>query len=149
MASRPIKGLADRLCVLQKIAWRFVSWRFELDELVNQMWLSKAVRIAEQEHHLARAGRNAIYDYFRSQFGRTERKSPVETPKEMIEDAMPVDFSEICKGLTRTQKLILRLRSDWFSWSEVAKVIGISKTNTRYQFANIPISDQLAEWGAA
>jgi hypothetical protein len=138
MASEPITNEDQRRQVLEGIAPRIGRvfcrlshvFRFERDELVNEAWLRKSVRAATQAHHVAKAGRNAMYDYCRNQIGRYKPKPVPQnlTDDVLLEDELPdlwMDFDCMTSRLNQTQKLVLKLRADWFDDTEVAKIIGV------------------------
>ena len=139
--------------VLRRTASKYVSWRFELEELVNQMWLSKAVRMAEYEHHLIRAAKNAFWDYLRNQLGRNVNKQAQQLTNEpVLEDTIEdsdvwMDFDSMTKGYTFTQRIIVKLRADWFTWPEVAKLTGLSETNARYKLSTVD-KEPIERWAA-
>jgi hypothetical protein len=66
----------------------------------------------------------------RSELGRTVNKEPQQLTKDpIVEDVANdtwMDFSEMSAGLSRTRKLVLKLRADWFTETEIAKVVGLS-----------------------
>lgn len=134
MASEPITNEDQRRQVLERIApsvQHTFYWKFERDELVNEAWLRKSVRAAQQAHHVVRVGFNAMYDYCRNQIGR---HNPKPIPQKLcddvlVEDELPdawMDFDCMTSRLNRTQKLVLKLRADWFDDTEVAKIIGVN-----------------------
>ena len=153
MASRRIESFEHRFKVLRRTAHKYISWRFELDEIVNQMWISKAVRRAEYEHQLVRAAKNAFWDYLRSQLGRTVNKQAQQLTNEpILEDTIEdsdawMDFDSITKGYTFTQRIIVKLRADWFTWPEVAKLTGLSETNARYKLSTVD-KEPIERWAA-
>lgn len=131
--------------VLSRITRRYVGWRFEHDELINQAWLSPYVRNAQTEHHLVRAGLNAVCDYLRSELGRYKPKLPQHlTSEPLVEDRgrdVWMDFDAMSSGMSRTQKLIIKLRADWFNDTEIGRIIGITSSRVG-QLANPVRRDQ-------
>jgi hypothetical protein len=110
------------------------------------MWLSPWVRSAEQEHHLVRAGRNAMYDYLRTELNRKAAPSPKTTCEDILNDTW-MDFDSMSKGWTFAQRVIVKLRADWFTWPEVAKLTGFSPSNARYQLS-ITSQSRIKDWAA-
>ncbi len=152
MASCRITNFNQRIEVLRRISRKYVSWRFEWDELVDQMWLSRNVREAQWEHQLVRVGLNAMFDYFRNELGRYKPKPTPQrlTNDPILEDDMDdtwMDFDSMSKGWTFTQRVIVKLRADWFTWPEVAKLTGLSRSNARYQLSTSD-KGKLREWAA-
>lgn len=147
MASRRIISLAQRLEVLHRISRRYVGWRFEEDELVNQMWLSPYVRAAEFEHQLARAGRNAMFDYFDHELRKYEGPSSFEaepTVEDVCEDVW-MDWSCMSSNLNRTQKLVIKLKSDWFTMPEISKIVGLCANGVRHAMKSANL-EKMKKW---
>ena len=148
MASRKIISLEQRLGVLHRIARRYAGWRFEEDELVNQMWLSPYVRTAEYEHQLVRAGKNAMFDYFRKELGHTEGLPNYGEPtaEDVCEDIW-IDWDSMSGHLNRTQKLVIKLKYDWFTMPEIARVAGLCINGVRHAMKSANF-DKMKKWVA-
>jgi DNA-directed RNA polymerase specialized sigma24 family protein len=133
--------------ILKRITRRFVGNWFEHDELVNQAWLSPQVRNAETKHHVVRAGLNAVYDYMRHELGRRKNKGPqrliIEPTVEDVASDVWIDFDSMSTGLSPTKKLIIKLRADWFTTDEIAKIVGIGKTTVKNEVATIKKDQKL------
>ena len=148
MASRKIISLQQRLGVLHRIAWRYVGWRFEMDELVNQMWLSPYVRTTEFEHQVVRAGKNAMFDYFEKELGHKggEPNYGEPTAADVCEDVW-IDWDSMSGHLNRTQKLVIKLKYDWFTMPEIAKIVGLCENGVRHAMKSANL-DKMKKWVA-
>ena len=127
-----VDTLDKRLTVIRRIAHKYAKdygphiRRFQEDELVNEMWLSPRVRDAQYEYHLVRSALDAIFDYFRHEIKRYEHEEIYDdVPSKVMLNILKMDMEKLCQGLTRTQKLIVKLSCDGFNRSEIAKVIGL------------------------
>jgi hypothetical protein len=56
----------DKFYLIVSIAQRRAGPRYEIDELVNEAWLTKKVRMAKNAKHLCMAGHWAMLDYIRN-----------------------------------------------------------------------------------
>lgn len=135
MNGKPIESFEHRLNILKKMAYKHASNRFMPYELMNEMWLRPQVRKAQSVPFLMIAARNAMWDYFRMQLGKRGEKKPHHvTLDPLLEDKIAeiaeidakMDFDSAISRLSRTQKLILKLRADFFTYREIGKIVGVS-----------------------
>lgn len=157
MAGRAVVDTLDkRLKVMHRIARKYCDHyelhegRFEEDELVNQMWLSKRVRNAQFEHHVARAALNAVFSYFRHEIKRHQHKSleSYDYATEVMLDLLKMDMEGLIEDLTRTQKLIIKLKCERFNLIEIGRVVGVSEAAVRKHLNRID-PERFKQWIAA
>ena len=68
--------LDDKRYLLASIAKRYVRFgRYEMDELINEAWLSKHVRVAKDTSILWMAGNWAMQNYMKRQEKRMQKQN--------------------------------------------------------------------------
>jgi len=152
-----VDTLEKRLTVMHRVAKRYASHydhhvgRFEEDELVNQMWLSPRVRKAQFEHHVARAALNALFSYFRHEIKRHnhEHLESYDCHTEILLDLLKMDMEELIRDMTRTQKLIIKLRCERFTLDEIAKVVGVAGESSVRKHLSTIDKERFKQWIAA
>ena len=134
--------LNDKRYLLVSIARKYASYRYEIDELVNEAWLNKNVRAQTERKRFYIAARWAIISYMRKQEKRGHKKYHIHTQplitgeNRYITEPEVVPFNNLeyiglyswlRKGLTPKQKLIVELRLNGLEWKEIGRTLGHSK----------------------
>ena len=151
MADGELTTFEEKYDLLRAISYRYVNWAFDHDELVNQMWLHEKVRKETERSKLVRAGFDAMFMYFRREIKRNRHeefddKELFDNVTQIMLDLLKMDMDELCKGMTRTKKLILKLKCDGFSLSEIAKVIGLKNKTSVQTHVNTIDREPFREW---
>jgi len=125
----------DKRYLLVSVAKRYVGYRYEIDELVNEAWLNMNVQEQTDKPLFWKAARWAMLNYMRRQEKRGRKKWRIHTePLTVGEDEYIVepeitpfnefdyahDFAWLCRGLTRQQRLVVKMRLNGYSWREIA-----------------------------
>jgi len=145
--------------ILKNIALGFVrknGW-YQVDELVNEVWLQGGIQKAKNERHLMQVAYCDMVDYIRTQDGRTnqitgERKRRLrgalsldsvnpelitgETRGALIGKADPnfdltdakEQFEVLMAPLTKTEKLIVVMLRSGFTLKEIGFVVGVGES---------------------
>ena len=131
--------LEDKRYLLVSVARRYVSYRYEIDELINEAWLDKNVQKQTETGGFWQAARWAMINYMKRQEKRNRKKWHIHTQPLITGDEEYIiepeitpfnnfdhahDLVWLCKGLTRQQRLIVKMRMDGFEWKEIAHAIG-------------------------
>jgi hypothetical protein len=130
----------DKRFLLVSVARRYASYRYEIDELINEAWLDENVQKQAETGRFWMAARWAMLNYMRIQEKRGRKKHHIQTTpliadggdEYIIEPEIApfnnfdytYDFAWLCKGLTYRQKLVVRMRLEGFEWKEIAQAIG-------------------------
>ena len=150
--------LKDKMRILQIVARRRnFNNLFEINELINEAWKRKSVREAKEPYILYTRAKNAMIDYIRIQNGRPHYWDTKKVSKKVLkpshkyrtffhslqtEDGFiiePIVFlsneiehrehlNRLIKNLTRTQKLIVKLRINGFKNREIGEIIPCSES---------------------
>ena len=136
--------------LLYSIAKRYVNNRFEIDELVNEVWLRGSIQTIDQRL-LSRRINWDIIDYIRSQGMRREYTRSEELNEKLFRLQFPMYYNHfeifdipvydncildnhdwfdwVISGLSRIDTLIIKLRYlEDFTFKEIGKVIGYSES---------------------
>jgi len=151
MACGELTTFEQKHKLLHQISWRYVGRIWEHDELVNQMWLYEKVRQARTRQELVRAGFDAMFKYFRHEIKRNKHekfddKELFDNVTQIMLDLLKMDMDELCKGMTRTKKLILKLKCDGFTLKEIAKVVGLKSRAGVMSHINTINREPFKEW---
>ena len=125
----------DKRYLLVSVAKRYVNYRYEIDELVNEAWCDDNVRAQTGAGNFWKAARWAMLNYMKRQEKRGRKKWQIHTePLTVGEDDYIVepeitpfnefdythDFAWLCRGLTRRQRLVVKMRLNGYSLREIA-----------------------------
>lgn len=130
--------------ILRWTAKKYTGWhtsgRYEIDELINEAWLNIEVRNTQERWKLFIAARWAMLSYMRRQ-QKSWRQSRIYTHPLINEEGKYIvepriipfnsidfrdDMERMCHDLTRTEKLVLKLRLEGLPWKQIAKAIGFN-----------------------
>jgi RNA polymerase sigma factor (sigma-70 family) len=136
--------LEEKIEILRCVARRFKTNRFEIDELVNEAWLRKNIREANDASYLSMAGKSAMIDYMRTNTGFKLKHRCYFHQHNLFEDGHQIiqpsshDPSEVAffdelnytiRNFTRTQKLITKAILSGITMRSIGKIIGCSESN--------------------
>jgi len=130
----------ERRYMLVHVAVRVRGWRnrYEIDELVNEAWLSRHVRETQQRWKVFVAGRWAMLNYIRQEERRNRKvffvsfknltdqewyyHDPTTKDKYIFEYLDEV--ARLTRGFTRTQKLVFDMRMQGYTLKEIGRFVG-------------------------
>lgn len=145
--------------ILYRIAPRFANYKYEINELVNAVWLMGNVQKLENIKFAAHRIRYDIIDYIRSQEGRkgrpklsvcslnarlpnsTDDGKPNTLERYLGRDdpsLFTVDFDDNVDRLVRQscnnrqERLVLKLKLAGFTLREIGKIVGITESSICY-----------------
>ena len=131
--------LEDKRYLLVSVARRYASYRYEIDELINEAWLDRNVQKQTETGRFWSAARWAMINYMKRQEKRNWKKYHIHTTPLIVGDEEYIiepevtpfnnidyahDLAWLCKGLSSRQRLVVKMRLDGFEWREIAQAIG-------------------------
>ena len=140
----------DKRYLLVSVAKRYVGYRYEIDELVNEAWLDMNVQAQTDKPLFWKAARWAMLNYMKRQEKRGRRKWQIHTVPLIAGDDECIfepeiipfnefdyehDFEWLCRFLTPRQRQVVKMRIDGFGYKEIAYATNVQSQQYARQIA--------------
>ena len=140
----------DKRYLLVSVAKRYVGYRYEIDELVNEAWCDDNVRAQTGAGNFWKAARWAMLNYMKRQEKRGRKKWQIHTVPLMVGDDEYIiepeiapfnvvdhnhDFAWLCRDLTPRQRQVVKMRIDGFGYKEIAYATNVQSQQYAQQIA--------------